>query len=183
MRVMIVCVLAGLTFSVFAAGRYYTKPLVEDRIHDPTNEAITVLQQPVAALAEFPLDRRGLVNWVKALDKGIIEPRKSRDGDPYGGGEVMLEMDMNIIMTSTANMPYVKFPHLAHTRWLACSNCHPKIFIPQKDANPINMTEVLSGQFCGRCHGKVAFPLWTCERCHSVPHSNSPAAWWNKDDS
>lgn len=163
------------------AENYHTKSLEKDQIHDPKGEAIKILQEPAVAMKEFPLDRRGMPNWVKVLQTGKISPRKSLSGDELGGKEVMLEMDMDIIMTSTAEMPHVRFPHLAHTQWLACSNCHPNIFRPQKDSNPINMTEILGGNYCGRCHGKVSFPLWTCERCHSIPHANSPAAWWKND--
>lgn len=152
-------------------------PLSEDGIHDPTGEAIDVLQNPRESMKDFPTDRRGEVDWVRALEEGYIHPRKSRLGDPWEAA-VMQPMDMDILMTNTMQMPYVLFPHKQHTEWLACSNCHPKIFIPQKDANPINMTKVLNGQYCGRCHDKVSFALWTCERCHSVPHENSPAKWW-----
>lgn len=159
------------------AENYVSRPLRQDNIHDPTNDAIKFLQEPNQSMGLFPQDRRGQINWVETLNQGLINPRKSLAGDEMGGVP-LLEMDMDILMTSTAEMPHVRFPHLAHTRWLVCANCHPKIFIPQKDANPINMTEILGGEYCGRCHGKVAFTLWVCERCHSVPHANSPAAWW-----
>ena len=162
---------------------YVTKPsivsLEDDDIHDKTNPAIKTLEEPTAAMGDFPFDRRGGINWVKAIDEGIINPRMSRDGKH----EYMNIMDMDIIFKNTGQMPWVRFPHLAHTRWLDCSNCHPKIFIPQKGGNPgIGMDAILGGKYCGRCHDKVAFPLWTCERCHSVPHKGSPAAWWRKTD-
>lgn len=89
-----------------------------------------------------------------------------------------MEMDFDIIMKNTMQMPWVRFPHKPHTQWLACSNCHPKIFIPREHANPISMTKVLRGQYCGVCHDKVAFSLFMCERCHSVPHEDSPPPWW-----
>jgi c(7)-type cytochrome triheme protein len=67
-------------------------------------------------------------------------------------------------------MPWVRFPHLQHTEWLTCANCHPAIFIPQAGANPISMSAIIQGEFCGVCHGKVAFaPTLNCGRCHSVP--------------
>lgn len=157
---------------VAVAETYETARLAEDGIHDPENEAIQILQEPVEAMVDFPLDRRGKVDWVKAIQSGKIDPRKSLSGDEYGG-EMMLEMDMDIIMKQTANMPHVRFPHLAHTQWLNCSNCHPKIFQPQYEANPVTMDKILKGEFCGRCHDKVAFSLFTCERCHSVPHEGS----------
>ena len=153
-------------------------PLAEDGIHDPTNDAINTLQNPKAAMANFPKDRRGEVNWVEAINQGVINPRMTRTGKPEDG-DPMPELDLDILMKNTGQMPHVRFPHLAHTRWLACSNCHPDIFKAQENGNPINMTKILRGEFCGRCHDKVSFSLWVCERCHSVPHENSPPAWWD----
>lgn len=153
-------------------------PLAEDGIHDPTNPAIQFLQDPVESMKDFPKDRRGEVDWVKALQQGYIEPRKSVSGHEWDGVEVMQEMDLDIIMTNTQFMPYVRFPHLEHTQWLSCGNCHPAIFIPQEHSNPISMEKILKGEFCGRCHDKVSFSLYTCERCHSIPHEGSGPAWW-----
>lgn len=153
-------------------------PLAEDGIHDPANPAITRLQNPKESMADFPKDRRGEVDWVRALRSGVIAPRRSINGDDYGGGEVHQQMDLDIIFTDTQQMPHVRFPHLAHTEWLACSNCHPAIFIPQRGANNISMEKVLKGEFCGRCHDKVSFSLFVCERCHNTPHAGSGPAWW-----
>ena len=153
-------------------------PLAVDGIHDPTNPAIEFLQDPTESMKDFPKDRRGEVDWVKALQQGYIEPRKSVSGDEWEGVEIMQEMDLDIIMTNTQFMPHVRFPHLEHTQWLSCGNCHPAIFIPQEHANPISMEKILKGEFCGRCHDKVSFSLYTCERCHSIPHEGSGPAWW-----
>jgi len=152
--------------------------LFEDGIHDPNNEALNALQQPEKSMKDFPIDRRGGINWVKAIDEGTISPRMNREGD----SEAMNIMDMDIMFKNTGEMPWVRFPHLAHTRWLDCSNCHPAIFVPQRGANKIGMDMILAGEKCGRCHDKVAFPIWTCERCHSVPHKGSPTAWWRDKD-
>ncbi len=153
------------------------QPLRHDGIHDPGNDAINSLQEPEEAMKDFPIDRRGGINWARAIDQGLINPRMSLRGD-----EDMLIMDMDILFTNTGSMPWVRFPHLAHTRWLDCSNCHPAIFLPQRGANSIGMDAIIAGQYCGRCHDKVAFPLWTCERCHSVPHEGSPEPWWRPQD-
>ena len=152
-------------------------PLAADGIHDPENPALPTLQDPVESMSAFPKDRRGEVQWVEALNKGVITPRKFITGDS-GEGEALEKLDLDVIMKNTAQMPHVRFPHLAHTRWLACSNCHSEIFIPKAGANPISMEKILKGEFCGRCHDKVSFALWSCERCHSVPHPGSPPAWW-----
>lgn len=150
-----------------------TTPLRRDGIHDPANPAIEALQEPDSAMSRFPFDRRGGVDWVKTLEQGLINPRQSVKGD-----EEMLIMNMDIVFTDTGEMPWVRFPHLAHTQWLDCSNCHPDIFVPQRGFNNPSMDGILAGEHCGRCHDKVAFPLWICERCHSVPHDNSPNKWW-----
>ncbi|HHM04424.1 MAG TPA: hypothetical protein ENJ19_01605 [Gammaproteobacteria bacterium] len=153
-------------------------PLAYDGIHDPGNAAITRLQDPAESMGTFPKDRRDEVDWVRALREGDIAPRVSMDGDEWGGGTLMQVMDLDIIMTNTAQMPYVRFPHKAHTEWLACSNCHNEIFLPREGANPINMEKILKGQYCGRCHDKVSFSLFICERCHSIPHAGSGPKWW-----
>ena len=160
-------------------ARVTLESLEEDGIHDKSNAAIKALQDPKEAMASFPYDRRGGIDWVKALRLGVIKPR----ADLKGENQIMT-MDMDIIFKDTGNMPWVRFPHQAHTEWLDCSNCHPKIFIPQKGANNPSMDGILAGEHCGRCHDKVAFALWICERCHSVPHQNSPKKWWgeNKDE-
>ena len=31
------------------------------------------------------------------------------------------------------------------------------------------MVEIGQGQWCGKCHGRVSFPLTDCVRCHSQP--------------
>lgn len=158
------------------AAHVKTEKLAEDGIHDPKTDAITVLQEPSDAMAAFPQDRRGGINWVRALDLGIINPR----ADLIGDSEIMA-MDMDILFKETGNMPWVNFPHLAHTKWLACKNCHPDIFIPQKGVNNPSMDGILAGEHCGRCHDKVAFALWVCERCHNTPHENSPDKWWREE--
>ena len=158
----------------FFAKQVKTEKLATDGIHDPTNEAIKVMQEPSESMSAFPLDRRGGVDWVKAIELGIINPRADLKGE-----QEMMVMEMDVMFTDTGNMPWVRFPHKAHTQWLACSNCHPDIFIPQKGANDPSMDGILAGEHCGRCHDKVAFALWICERCHSVPHENSPPKWWD----
>ena len=141
--------------------------LTDDGIHDPYNSAVAgILQQPVAAMAEFPRDKAGIIDWVKTLELGMIAPRS----DITGEAEPLKPLDLDIIFKDTAAMPYVKFPHKPHTMWLTCSNCHPDIFVQKKGANDIQMADVLNGKFCGLCHGKVAFPpTKNCMRCHSVP--------------
>ena len=144
-----------------------------DGIHDALNESLAILQDPAQAMAEFPRDRRGEVDWVLALDEALIEPR----ADLLGQSEMQI-LDMDILMKRTQLMPWVLFPHSSHTAWLDCTNCHSEIFEPKAGGNNITMNAVLAGEFCGVCHGKVSFSLFVCERCHSVSHPGSGPKWW-----
>lgn len=140
------------------------RPAVESGIHDPANDMTLELQPPRVAFSALPKSQAGNhVDWVKALDSKAITPRWDRV-DPAAAAIVM---DLNIIREVKGSMPDVVYPHKQHTEWLDCSNCHPKIFVPQKGANQISMASILLGQQCGVCHGKVAFPVSECRLCHS----------------
>ena len=140
-------------------------PLAKDLLHDPTNPGILLLQEPGEALSKLPPDVVGnLTRWVQALEQGLIEPRASI----LPGTKVQV-LDLDIILPRTGEMPMVKFPHRQHTEWLDCTNCHDHIFKSKTGTTPgLNMFQILQGEFCGRCHGAVAFPLTECRRCHSV---------------
>jgi len=142
-------------------------PIEEDGIHDPNNEAVKILQPPAESMLNFPRDDRGVINWVETLDSGMINPRTGLTGE-----EKMHAVDFDVIFRNTASMPYVRFPHRPHTIWLTCKNCHPKIFIPQRGSNPVTMAAIMAGEYCGVCHGKVAFPPYECKRCHREPRES-----------
>ena len=153
------------------------QPLAIDGLHDmaalrdPSNPASQILQEPSDGLANLPASPGGnWVNWVKALVNGEISPRRAKSAVGSGIEAEELVMDMDIMLDLNGSMNMVLFPHRAHTLWLACSNCHPAIFLPQKGANRISMEMILMGEQCGKCHGAVAFPPTDCSRCHSVPH-------------
>lgn len=140
----------------------------EDGIHDSANDGTHVLQPPLIAYDGLPKTEFGnYVDWVKSLDGGLLKPRYDR----FDPTVEPLVMDLDIVREVKASMPDVVFPHKPHTQWLHCSNCHPKIFIPQRNANVITMSSILLGQKCGVCHGKVSFPVTTktCVVCHSKP--------------
>ena len=146
---------------------------VRDRFYDEANPDLATLQRSRDATASLPKDKRGDVDWMKALRSGTITPRADLHGEKKN--EVL---DLDIILKNTREMPYVKFPHNSHTEWLACSNCHDKIFVPKAGANAISMDKIFRGEFCGTCHDRVAFIThYSCERCHSVPHGDIKR-WW-----
>ena len=121
----------------------------------------------VVSLYYLPKDKYGFVDWVKAINEGVIAPRdrilekdRTETGDEY-------DKDV-LIRTRGAFMPDVLFPHSVHNVWLKCSTCHPKIFKMEAGTNGMSMTAIWKGKFCGRCHDKVAFPTRNCSKCHSV---------------
>ena len=148
-------------------------PPTMDGIHDANSPGAALLQTPKSAFDAMPKSKSGnYVDWVKALDEKKITPRFDRN-DPDAQPIVM---DLNIVREVKGSMPNVVYPHKQHTEWLDCSNCHPAIFIPQKGANNISMAAILLGEKCGVCHGKVAFPVSECRRCHSQPKTKKAAA-------
>lgn len=125
----------------------------------------------VISLQQLPIDSYGFVDWTRAMTDGIISPRESISGKPSRPGpEDKESFSGDILIKSRMKfMPDVIFPHSAHTEWLKCSTCHPRIFKKKAGATPITMAGIWNGQFCGRCHDKVAFPTRNCFKCHSVP--------------
>jgi len=80
-----------------------------------------------------------------------------------------LELDI-LFQINDRLMANVLFPHKIHSFWLSCKVCHPKIFKPKRGANIFTMYDVWNGEYCGRCHGKVAYQpkgYENCQRCHS----------------
>ena len=124
-----------------------------------------VQQEQAIPLQILPKDNAGNVDWVKSLRQGIIKPKDSLD--PKKPTTPVIDLD--IVFKVKGDLPDVVYPHYPHTEWLSCNNCHPKIFIMQAGANKVTMTKIEEGQFCGRRHGVVAFPLSNCTRCHSKP--------------
>jgi len=141
------------------------RSLAHDGIHERDGDAIGLLQEPRAALRGLPRANSGnFIDWAAALRTGAIRPRAR------AGGQGQMEvLDLDILMTDTKGMPVVRFPHRTHTEWLGCRNCHDWLFKAQRGANDISMREIARGRACGLCHGKVAFPLTECFRCHDGP--------------
>jgi len=144
-------------------------PLAQDGIHDPEAEGLQTLQAPKSAFSALPKDKAGnYVDWTKAWEKGDINPRYSFEKPD----QQPMPMQLNIVRQVKGSTPDVLFPHKAHTMWLDCSNCHPKVFVPKKGANSMSMAQIILGKGCGMCHGKVAFPVSECRRCHSQTKSD-----------
>lgn len=163
--VIVFCIFQSwATDSVAQDIDYLHPPLGTEGLFDTDNPALKFLQQPSEAMRDFPTSSVGNhVDWVDTMDQELIKPRMSINQD-----KVMRAISLDVIMSQTGSMPFVRFPHFDHTQLLSCTNCHTQIFLPKKDANPVSMYAILNGEFCGVCHGKVAFPLTDCFRCHSI---------------
>jgi c(7)-type cytochrome triheme protein len=124
-------------------------------------------RDPNVIMKNFPVDAEGNIDWVKAFKDNVVHPKESLD--PAKPPTPPFNFDVEI--PAVGSMPNVIFPHFPHTYWLDCGNCHPSIFIMKRGANPISMVKIVNGEFCGRCHGRVAFPISNCNRCHVKPKS------------
>ncbi len=117
---------------------------------------------PEVVLRPFPRDPGGNIDWMEAQRRGLIAPRSSLTASRTRKQTVPPDS----LMRRTETLPPVVFPHSSHAQWLDCRNCHPAPFVPKAGANEISMAKIQAGQYCGACHGKVAFPVKECQRCH-----------------
>ena len=124
----------------------------------------TADQKDMDALAQLPRERYGNeVDWVKALERGHIQPLTHLTMPPAD-----LSFDKRLRLEAEwMNIPPARFPHREHVAWLDCNNCHPDIFNSKKKTTKhFTMVRILKGEFCGVCHLTVAFPMDDCKRCH-----------------
>ncbi|MFQ5900312.1 MAG: c(7)-type cytochrome triheme domain-containing protein [Thermodesulfobacteriota bacterium] len=106
-------------------------------------------------------DRFGLIDWAQIIRDGKIAPKISVDPTVDSN---RFE-DWVMLFENIAGFD-VLFPHDVHTYWLDCKSCHDRIFKAKYRANPIRMKDIIEGKWCGWCHGKIAFPIEECPRCH-----------------
>lgn len=145
-------------------SRYNLPPPV-DGIHDATNEGTHLLQTPREAFSGFNKATFGnRVDWVKTLKDGKITPR----WEIHNSKAKPDTLDLRIVRVVKGSMPDVLFPHLPHTQLLSCDNCHDSIFDAEVGKNQMSMAAMLMGKSCGVCHGKVAFPITQCRKCHAI---------------
>lgn len=132
---------------------------------DTVRPRIETLYHPDSVRALLPRDHAGNLDWMAALRSGLIRPRPALPGQraPADGGGFQFAFDFSYPGPDTTFDAF--FPHSSHTEWLACQQCHPRIF--EYRNTTVKMGDIFQGKYCGECHGKVAFPVLTgCERCH-----------------
>ena len=116
------------------------------------------------ALAQaLPKDAMGYPDWHAAVRNGLLDPLAAIDAGAPGMPPLALDVPLGRRMPGLE----VVFSHETHTYWLGCNGCHPSIFAMQAGASPMTMEKIFQGEYCGRCHGTVAFAADTgCSRCH-----------------
>lgn len=140
-------------------------------------------EHPIPAFEVLPKDHLGMINWNKAVTDGTIRPRGTlNDGEEEVPYEGFLD---NIIFfqAKVFMMADVAFPHGIHSYWLSCDSCHPKPFKKQIGGNIFTMQEIFEGKWCGKCHGRVAFPASgyaNCRRCHAITKRDILGAGYNE---
>jgi c(7)-type cytochrome triheme protein len=121
------------------------------------------------AALQLPRGRFGEVDWEQAEQLGKVHPSDALEGVSIA--RPALKMDREVSLQSHgAWMADVRFSHKRHAVWNGCEVCHPEIF-PSTKAGTVkfSMLDLADGQYCGVCHGKVAFALAYCEKCHEKP--------------
>lgn len=109
------------------------------------------------------------VDWEEAEAKGLIRPIDFLEGVSFKREPLKSQEDFSISSRGTW-MPDIVFSHKKHSVWNGCEVCHPEIFpATKKGATRYTMFQISGGQYCGVCHGKVAFPIRACEKCHIHP--------------
>jgi c(7)-type cytochrome triheme protein len=123
-------------------------------------------KEKFSRLSKFPKAKFGNgINWVKAVDKGLIAPATYLTLKPPTDVAVIKPI---MLEAEWSSIPPAIFSHKAHMQWLDCNNCHPEIFnIKKKTTKHFAMDRILRREFCGVCHLTVAFPMDDCKRCHS----------------
>jgi c(7)-type cytochrome triheme protein len=120
---------------------------------------------PESVLVLLPRDITGNADWAEALRTGLIRPRPGKGAPRYTRGDGP-RFGFDFFFSGPDTSLDAWFPHSVHAEIIDCRQCHGPIV--QYRGQPITMTDIFAGEFCGRCHGKVAFPVMTgCKRCHS----------------
>jgi c(7)-type cytochrome triheme protein len=115
--------------------------------------------------AKFPKNAYG-VDWEEAEATGQIKPIDFLEGLSIRKAPLKSQADFSIQARVTWVSDII-FSHKKHTVWNGCEVCHPEIFpATQKGVTRYTMFHISAGQYCGVCHGKVAFSTNACSSCH-----------------
>lgn len=118
-----------------------------------------------AFTAKLPKGTYG-VDWETAENSGAIKPADFVEGLSVRAAQMKGRADFGMKPDYSFVNP-ILFSHTKHTVWNGCELCHPEIFpTAKKETVQYSMFLNIEGRYCGACHGKVAFPLNSCQKCH-----------------
>jgi len=118
---------------------------------------------------QFPAERFGNgIDWLTSEDQNLLNLKDHLEGVSISRSKIQEPKEFDL-SAKQPNMPDIIFSHTKHTVWNGCELCHPEIFGIKKNSVPYSMEEIFAGEYCGVCHGTVAFPNIDCQRCHTKP--------------
>jgi c(7)-type cytochrome triheme protein len=113
--------------------------------------------------ANLPRDKKGKVDWMRALDEKTITPKPGIGEDAVGAKTK--DGDIEFFNTGTPEKT-ATFRHATHTQWLNCKNCHPAVFKKSDENVQFTHDDMEAGKYCGACHFKVVIVQSGCTGCH-----------------
>lgn len=118
-----------------------------------------------AYTAKFPRNAYG-IDWEEAEATGLVKPIDALEGVTIKKPALPSPADFSI-QARVSWASDIVFSHKKHSVWNGCESCHPDIFpSTKKSGTRYTMFHIEAGQYCGVCHGKVAFTNKACSACH-----------------
>jgi len=118
----------------------------------------------VGVYQALPRDKKGAVDWMRALDEKTITPEPG----PTPEAAIARSYDSDIEFFNTESPEKTAtFRHATHTQWLSCSNCHPALFKKRSENLQFTHDDMDAGKYCGACHQKVVVLQGGCKGCHA----------------
>ncbi len=118
---------------------------------------------------KLPRLSMGAIDWEGAEKKGLIAPVDFLEGLSFQRTALKAQDDFSID-SKAGWMSDVIFSHKKHAAWNGCELCHPEIFPSTKKGTvKYSMFQIFNNRYCGVCHGRVAFSLFLCHKCHIKP--------------
>jgi len=113
--------------------------------------------------ATLPRDKKGMVDWMRALDEKTITPTPGIGADAVEAKTK--DGDIEFFNSGTPGKT-ATFRHATHTQWLSCKNCHPAVFKKTDENLQFTHDDMDAGKYCGACHFKVVVVQSGCNGCH-----------------
>lgn len=107
------------------------------------------------------------IDWAAASRLKKVMPRDYIEGVSFDRPKLKHDQGNLNLDAKLVGLPDISFSHKEHAVWNSCELCHPDLFALKVGTSDYSMQEIFAGQYCGVCHGTVAFPLQDCGRCHA----------------